>query len=283
MAFGPVFLAKVRKACKVSRYVKPSLQTKEKPKQTEHTVTKSKIVREKIWSRLDAVARPDSRFHMNFAEVIPDFENSDKATDRIIAQAFYQAGMYAFITPDNCLVDLRRRMLEAGKAMVVSTYGIYRGFWLLEPGMVPKGQELFAAWLDGLEHFGRPITMAEIAERGRFDFLVTGASAVSLDGVRFGKGHGFFDMEWGMFTELGLVDDRTPVTAIVHDVQVVEDKLIPNPTDVLVDYIATPGHFHIIDNRGIRPRGIHWELLQPEQIAATPPLRELRMMRGLDT
>lgn len=245
-------------------------------------MTRTNTVREEIWSRLDPVAKPDSRFHKNFAEVIPDFENSDKATDRIVAQPFYQSGNYAFITPDNCLVDLRRRMLEAGKAMVISTYGIYRGFWLLEPGMVPKGQELFAAWLDGLEHFGRPISLAEIAERGRFDFMVTGASAVSLDGVRFGKGHGFFDLEWGMFTELDLVDDRTPVTAIVHDVQVVADKLDPSSTDVLVDYIATPDEFHASKNRGTRPRGIHWELLEPEQIADTPPLKELRTMQGLD-
>lgn len=245
-------------------------------------MTKTKIVREKIWSKLDEVALPDSRFHKNFAEVIPDFVGSDKATDHFVEQPFYKSGSYAFITPDNCLVDLRRRMLEAGKSMVVSTYGIYRGFWLLEPDMVPKGQELFAAWLDGLEHFGRPITLEEIADKGRFDFMVTGASAVSVDGVRFGKGHGFFDLEWGMFTELGIVDDRTPVTAMVHEVQVVEDKLFPSPTDILVDYIATPGGFRKVENRGVRPRGIHWELLEPEQISATPPLQELRRMRGLD-
>ncbi|MBN9672081.1 5-formyltetrahydrofolate cyclo-ligase [Roseibium aggregatum] len=245
-------------------------------------MTKTKIVREKIWSKLADVALPDSRFHKNFAEVIPDFTGSDKATDLLVEQAFYKDGSYAFITPDNCLVDLRKRMLEAGKSMVVSTYGIYRGFWLLEPDMVPKGQELFAAWLDGLEHFGRPISLEEIARKGRFDFMVTGASAVSVDGVRFGKGHGFFDLEWGMFTELGIVDDRTPVTAVVHDVQVVEDKLFPSPTDILVDHIATPTGFRGVENRGVRPRGIHWDLLEPEQIAATPPLQELRKMRGLD-
>lgn len=46
-----------------------------------------------------------------------------------------------------------------------------------------------------MEHFARPITLEEIARRGRFDFMVTGASAVSVDGVRFGKGHGLFDLE----------------------------------------------------------------------------------------
>ncbi|WP_282608774.1 5-formyltetrahydrofolate cyclo-ligase [Pelagibius sp. Alg239-R121] len=244
-------------------------------------MTKTKIVREKIWSKLAGVAQPDSRFHLNFSEVIPDFVGSSAATDRIAKEDFYQRGGYAFITPDNCLVDLRARMLKAGKSMVVSTYGIYRGFYLLEPAMVPAGQELFAAWLDGLEHFGKKISLEEVAERGRFDFMVTGASAVSLDGVRFGKGHGFFDLEWGMFTELGIVDDNTNVSAVVHDVQVVEDKLFPSPTDILVDVIATPNKLYRIENRAPRPRGIHWELLEPEQIAATPPLQELRRMHGL--
>ncbi len=244
-------------------------------------MSKTKIVREKIWGRLAGVALPDSRFHLNFSEVIPDFVGSSQAIDHLTAEPFYQAGRYAFVTPDNCLVDLRRRMLLAGKTMVVSTYGIYRGFYLLEPSMVPAGQELFAAWLDGLEHFGRRISLEEVAARGRFDFLVTGASAVSLDGVRFGKGHGFFDLEWGMFTELGIVDDRTPVTAVVHDVQVVEDKLFPSPTDILVDLIATPSGIRRVANRGPRPRGIHWDLLEPEQIASTPPLQELQRMRGI--
>ena len=99
-------------------------------------------------------------------------------------------------------------MLRGGKSMVVSTYGIYRGFVLLEPSMVPEGQETFAGWLDGLEHFGRPVTLAEIAARGAFDFMVTGASAVSLIGVRFGKGHGFFDLEWGMFTDIGIAGEQ---------------------------------------------------------------------------
>lgn len=244
-------------------------------------MVKTIIVREKIWGKLKDVALPDSRFHLNFAEVIPDFKGSDVATDRLVEEPFVKSGGYAFVTPDNCLVDLRRRMLLAGKPMVVSTYGIYRGFWLLDPKNVPPGQELFAAWLDGLEHFGQPISLAEIAARGRFDFMVTGASAVSLEGVRFGKGHGFFDLEWGIFTDMGLVDERTPVAAVVHDVQVVSDKLFPSPTDILVDVIVTPSQTFHVKDRAARPRGVNWDLLEPEQIANTPPLQELQKIRGM--
>jgi 5-formyltetrahydrofolate cyclo-ligase len=232
-------------------------------------------VRSRIWKDLAKVALPDSRFHLNFAEVIPDFVGSHAATNAIVNLPAYQKCRYAFVTPDNCLVELRRRMLEAGITLIVSTYGIYRGFVLLERANVPQGFELYAAWLDGLEHFGRSTTLAELRQHGRFDLMVTGASAVSLNGVRFGKGHGFFDLEWGMFTELGLADECTPVVAVVHDVQVVPEKLLPSPTDILVDWIATPTRIIEVQERGPRPRGIKWELLTPAQIQATPPLQEL--------
>ena len=241
----------------------------------------SRTIREKIWTRLRDVARPDTRFHLNFAEVIPDFEGSEAATDRLVADPAFDASAFAFITPDNCLTDLRRRMIEAGKPFVMSTYGIYRGFLLLDPTDVPPGAALYAAWLDGMEHFGKPVTLEQIARRGRFDWLVTGASAVSVNGVRFGKGHGFFDLEWGMFTDLGLVDQDTPVHAVVHDVQLVPDNLQPSETDILVDRIFTPTRTHVVERRGPRPRGVKWPLLDPRQIDVTPPLQELQRIQGI--
>lgn len=241
----------------------------------------SKLVRQRIWEKLAGVALPDTRFHMNFAEFIPDFIDSAKATDRICALPAYRQSQLAFITPDNSLTELRRRLIAERKPFVMSSFRIQRGFVLLEPGSVPEGAELYAAWLDGMEHFGRPVTLEEITQLGRFDLMVTGASAVSVDGVRFGKGHGYFDLEWGMFTDLGLVSEQTPVIAAVHDIGVVEDRLPPTETDIPVDMIATPTRLIAIDRAGRRPRGIKWDLLSMDQIAAMPPLRELARMRGI--
>lgn len=246
-----------------------------------NTMSTSKTIRQKIWTKLRDVARPDTRFHLNFAEVIPDFDGSETATHRIVEDPAYKASRFAFITPDNCLADLRRRMIEDGKPFVMSTYGIYRGFLYLDPATVPEDAALYASWLDGMEHFGVPISLEEIASKGRFDYLVTGASAVSVNGVRFGKGHGFFDLEWGMFTDLGLVDEDTPVHALVHDVQLVEEQLQPSETDILVDRIFTPNRTHIVERRAKRPRGVKWPLLDPKQIADTPPLQELQRLQGL--
>lgn len=241
----------------------------------------SRVVRQRIWEKLAHVARPDTQLHLNFAEVIPDFDGAEAATDRIEALPQYQNSRLAFVTPDNSLVELRRRMIAAGKPFVVSTYNMLRGFMLIEPGRVPPGHEFYAAWLDGIEHFGRPISLEEISALGRFDFMATGASAVSSEGIRFGKGHGYFDLEWGMFTDIGLADNSTPVIAAVHDVQVVEEKLPASETDIVVDLIATPTRMIEIGRHGRRPRGIKWHLITPELIAATPPLRELARMRGV--
>ena len=206
-------------------------------------MSRATLIRQQIWEKLRPVAKPDSRFHLNFAEYIPDFEGSDRAIDRVVSQPFYVQGRYAFVTPDNGLAELRRRMLNDGKTLVVSTYGIYRGFMLLEPSKIGPAKSLYASSLDGMEDLGTPISLAELKSRGKFDFMVTGASAVSLNGVRFGKGHGFFDLEWGMFTDVGIAHENTSVTAIVHDVQVVEENLEPSTTDILVDHIATPSRF----------------------------------------
>ena len=238
-------------------------------------------VRQKIWARLPEVAVPDSRFHHDFAEVIPDFIGSSDATDRAFGSLAIRATRFAFVTPDNSLVELRRRLIVAGVPLVVSSFRIRRGFFIIEPGSVPAGHELYAAWLDGLEHFGQPITLAALARRGRFDLLATGASAVSSEGVRFGKGHDFFDIEWGLFTAIGIVDDRTPIVAIVHDRQVVETRLFPSPTDILIDSIATPTRLITVTRASARPRGIRWEQLDQSQIDAMPPLAELRRAQGL--
>jgi 5-formyltetrahydrofolate cyclo-ligase len=243
-------------------------------------MSRAALIRQQIWEKLRPVAKPDSRFHLNFAEYIPDFDGSDRAIDRVVSQPFYAQGQYAFVTPDNGLAELRRRMLNDGKTLVVSTYGIYRGFMLLESSKIGPAQSLYASSLDGMEDLGTPISLAELKSRGKFDFMVTGASAVSLNGVRFGKGHGFFDLEWGMFTDVGIAHENTSVTAIVHDVQVVEENLEPSTTDILVDHIATPSRF-ITTARAPRPHGIKWALLGEHQLAATPPLQELRAMQRI--
>ena len=128
---------------------------------------------------------PDSRFHLRFADFIPDFAGSAAATDRILALPPFAAARHVFVTPDNSLVELRRRLLVAGVSLVVSSYNMARGFYRLEPGSVPPGHELYAAWLDGVEHFGTPVSLAALAELGPFDCVATDTELPGNTGLRF--------------------------------------------------------------------------------------------------
>ena len=47
-------------------------------------------IRLKVWQKLKNVALPDSRFHLNFAEYIPDFKDSKIAHDKIIKSEEYK-------------------------------------------------------------------------------------------------------------------------------------------------------------------------------------------------
>lgn len=244
-------------------------------------MSKITFTREQLWTGLRSVAIPDSRFHYRFSEFIPDFAGSGAAMDAVCALPAYKAAKHVFVTPDNSLIELRRRLLQAGVSLVVSSYNMASGFYLLRPGAVPKGHELYGAWPDGLAHFGEPLDLKTLSALGRFDFVATGASAVATSGVRFGRGHGFFDLEWRIFSDMGLVDNRTPLCAAVHDLQVLDKKLFPSPDDVLVDWICTPTRTLIVQRDTPRPRGVSWKDISPEQIQAMPALAELHRTVGL--
>lgn len=237
-------------------------------------------VRQRVWSELLRVARPDSRFHWNFAEFIPDFDGSDRCAETVRGLEEYRAARFVFVTPDNGLALVRQFCMEDGKDLLVSTYGIERGFLLVPAGSVDPVRSPYAATLDGLDYVGRPTSLEELARGPRLDLLVTGAAAITTDGVRLGKGHGYFDLEWGMFREIQLVSQETPVIAVVHDCQVVEASTEPSPFDTVVDIIVTPTRTMRPPHRRDKPPGIQWELLEPETVERIPPLWELARWRS---
>lgn len=50
---------------------------------------------------------------------------------------------------------------------------------------------------------------------------------------------------------------------------------------ILVDWFATPSGLHKVERRAKRPSGVKWNLLDPQQIADTPPLQELQRIQGI--
>src|SRR5258708_14695451 len=152
----------------------------------------------------------------------------------------WQASRLLFITPDNNLEVERRLALEDGKRFVMSTYGIARNFLYIDPSLIPAESYGWAATLDGMDRFSQPIGLVDLTRLGRFDLLVTGAAAISTTGIRFGKGHGYFDLEWAMFSEMGCLAANPVVIAAGHDCQVVEIELAGSEFDTRVDLIVTP-------------------------------------------
>lgn len=236
-------------------------------------------VRERVFAQLREVAYPDSRFHYDFGEFIADFRGSEIALERLVAHPYYRNAQCLFITPDNCLEMLRYRALQDGKRVLLTTYSIKRGFWLLDPATIPAERWLYAATLDGMERHGTPLTLAQIRdELPSVDYMVTGTGAINEAGVRFGKGHGFFDAEWGMLYRIGKIDIATPAAAVVHDCQLLQETLYPEVFDTVVDAIFTPTRTIEVRDPHKPTCGIVWDLLDPVMYETIPPLQELKAM-----
>ncbi len=235
----------------------------------------AKSARIMVWENLRKVARPDSKFGWDFNDFIPDYEGSDKMADLLRRDENYKNADVIFVTPDNNLEVFREYCIKDGKTMLITSYGIKRGIFVIEPGDVPSGKEELASVLDGAGRFWKHITLDEIVEKyGKIDMLITGASAITPTGMRFGKGHGYFDVEWAMFWEHGLVSLDTPTFAAVHDGQGVDVNLDVQPYDTAFDFISTPTKIYPSTGEYKKPTaGIIWSLLDPVLLNDVPPLQ----------
>ncbi|KAG7880010.1 hypothetical protein KL935_000630 [Ogataea polymorpha] len=236
-------------------------------------------VRSNVWAQLIKVARPDSRFHFNFAEFIADFEGSSEATSRFKREPSYTESKVLFITPDNCLEELRYEALKDGKTVLMTTYGIYRGFWMLDPSKIDPQRYEYASTLDGMEKVGKQMTLRQLIDmKLRVDVMITGTGAINKKGIRFGKGHGFFDCEWAMLYTIGCISKSTPAVAFVHDCQLLEQELQPEIFDTVCDIVVTNTQTIKADPVPKPYCGILWDLLDPQMYESIPPLQELKAM-----
>jgi len=213
----------------------------------------------------------------DFAEFIADFQGSSDATTRFTALPCYKEAKFIFITPDNCLEELRLKTLMDGKTFLVTTYSIRRGFWILDPAKIPESRYEYACTLDGMEKVAQQVSLSDLLNMSpKIDLMITGTGAINTEGIRYGKGHGFFDLEWAMLFTLGLVDNNTTTVAMVHDCQVLTQELHPAEFDTVCDIVVTPTRV-IEVNWAPKPQcGILWNLLEKNMLEDIPPLRELK-------
>jgi 5-formyltetrahydrofolate cyclo-ligase len=233
-------------------------------------------LRKEIWEKLLLEAIRHPYFGYNFAEVIPNFRKSEEAVDRICTLAEWKSSQMMFLTPDEIWL-LRMRAFRDLKSFVITPYGIRDEFRFVNPTEIPvAASHRFLATLDGIEGFPK-VSMARIQQLAKIDVLVTGAFAVSsTNGVRWGKGHGYFDLEWAMLSEMNCLSENPVVICIVADCQVVDSDLPGTEYDTRVDLIVTPTRtISVPHGQGHRPGKLHHDLLTPLMIETMPPLQEV--------
>jgi len=178
----------------------------------------------------------------DFTSFIPDFVNSSRATARLTTLPIYEQAQFIFVAADNSLEGLRRQVLQDGKLLLTTTYRIKRGFYLLDPVVIPQPMWARACMLDGLERIGRAISIADIlAMQRKIDIMVTGAISVDRNGWLTSTGSGCYDLAFGILSGANLASDQTPSVAVVHDCQVSEEEcLCKEKHDVPCVTVMTP-------------------------------------------
>jgi 5-formyltetrahydrofolate cyclo-ligase len=231
-------------------------------------------IREQVWHAMDqsGIRRfPGPRGR------IPNFVGAERAAERLSELNVWKRAEVLKCNPDSAQRPVRLRALKEGKIvyMAVPRLRELECFIELDPSRL--GEKISqASSIEGAFRFGRPVRPQRMRE---IDLIVCGTVAANARGARIGKGGGYSDLEYGLAREAGLLRPKTPIVTTVHDVQVLEEELPVLPHDIPVDYIVTPAAVIETRTRLPRPKGIYWESLTKEQIAAIPYLSELRSSR----
>jgi 5-formyltetrahydrofolate cyclo-ligase len=163
--------------------------------------------------------------------------------------------------------------LREGKIVYVAVPQLKAEACFIELDPARLGKNLIkVATIKGAERYGRHVRVDEVSP---LDLIVCGSVAVSGKGTRVGKGGGFSDLEFGLLREAGKVTGRTPILTTVHPLQIVPYETEMLPHDIPLDWIVTPEGALRCGAVYPKPRGIYWEFLGEEKIAAIPVLARL--------
>ncbi|MFD5572973.1 5-formyltetrahydrofolate cyclo-ligase [Streptomyces cadmiisoli] len=229
-------------------------------------------VRERVWRRLiDGGGAPADSYGK-----IPGFYGTEATAEQLARLDEWQQATTVKANPDWAQLPVRVRALEDGKRvyMAVPRMATPEPFYLLDPESLTLSTEE-AAEKKGAAQVARRVGVDEVEP---IDVVVCGSVAVNRSGARIGKGAGYSDLEVALLIEAGLVTEKTVIVAPVHALQVIEDDIPETEHDFSVDYIVTPDTVIPCSNRR-RPRGLVWDDLTPEKIAAIPVLAQRRAAR----
>lgn len=231
-------------------------------------------IRSTIWTQLvaDGVAVGPA------ASRIPNFVGADVAAWHLSKAPGWAEARIVKCNPDPPQIPVRLRALYEGKVVYTPVPELTKGFPYirLDPArLAAAGIEFeLAATSQGFLTHGEPI---EFEAMERIDFAVCGSVAVTRSGGRTGKGAGFADLEFGIFRELGVIDDRTPIATTVHSIQLVPDELVPmQGHDTALHFVATEAGLIETGTSHRQPSGVDWDMVRPDQFRDIPFLAALK-------
>ncbi|HZS66968.1 MAG TPA: 5-formyltetrahydrofolate cyclo-ligase [Burkholderiales bacterium] len=227
--------------------------------------------RQAVWDALQA--KRVARFPFPPHGRIPNFAGARQAAERLLQHPIFRRLRVIKVNPDSPQRWVRQFALERGITVTTPTPQLKGAFRILDPARIPRQQYAEAATLKRGGKWGRDVSLAQMP---KVDLVVMGSVAVTRDGRRLGKGHGYADLEYALLRELG--NPAVPLVTTVHPLQLV-DAFPVEGHDAPLTLIATPDEVIEVKHRRRAPRGIDWKRLPREALEAMPLLAELRRRR----
>ena len=234
---------------------------------TEMQFETKQSAREWVWDEL--TEQGVARFPFPVTGRIPNFSGAEEAAARLVEHPLVAKAQVVKVNPDSPQRPVREALLRAGKTVVVPTPRLKAGFMAFDPAEIADDDIRDATMISRWKPHARKVALDEMPD---IDVIVTGCVAVTEDGKRAGKGHGYSDLEYAILRELG--QPPVPVVTTVHDVQMVDEFPVEDH-DVHLSVIATPTRLWEVASPGEGPEGLDWELLDEGDVEAMPVLGEL--------
>jgi 5-formyltetrahydrofolate cyclo-ligase len=229
--------------------------------------------RNAIWKAL--VEHKAARFPFPLKGRIPNSDGADRAAARLLEHDVFRRANCIKVNPDSPQRYVRKGLLDRGITVITPTPRLQGGFYRLDPERIPKEHYWDAASMKMGGKWGEALRLDQLP---RIDAIVMGCVAVTRDGRRLGKGHGYADLEYAILRELG--HPAVPVATTVHALQILEE--FPTEAhDVPVSIVATSNELIEIATPRPAPSGIDWSKLTPEALAEMPILAELKSLLGV--
>src|SRR5690349_19650999 len=227
--------------------------------------------RKAVWDLL--AAKRAARFPFPPHGRIPNFAGAREAAERLFSHRVFARVRVIKVNPDSPQRWVRQLALERGITVITPTPRLKGAFRRLDPAKIPSERYGEAATLKRGGKWGEDITLAEMP---KVDLVVMGSVAVTRDGRRLGKGHGYADLEYALLRELG--NRPVPLATTVHRLQLI-DGFPVEAHDTPLSLIATPEELIEVKRRRRAPRGIDWQRLPREALDEMPVLAELKRRR----